>query len=138
MKSVSASSVPEEQVTRGERQSGARGKHRHTYKTTLIFWGFVGPLVLGLIIFFYIPIVWSLILSFGNARATLVPTSFVGLQNYSAMLHDPAFVQALITFTIFALFIVPITFVCSLGLAVLVNSVKVAQGFFRSVFFLPT
>jgi multiple sugar transport system permease protein len=33
---------------------------------------------------------------------------------------------------------VPTTFAASLGLALLVNSAKYAQGFFRSVFFLPT
>lgn len=138
MKSASTFSAPERLIVRAGKQRNAQGRRLRTHKTTLIFWGFVGPLILGLIVFFYIPIAWSLMLSFANARATLVPTSFVGLQNYSAMLNDPAFVQALVTFTVFALFIVPITFVCSLGLAVLVNSVKVAQGFFRSVFFLPT
>jgi len=111
---------------------------RHALKTSFIFWTFVGPLLLGLTVFFYIPIVWSFVLSFGTARATLTPTSFVGLQNYQQMLSDPAFIQSLSTFIIFAIFIVPITFASSLGLALLVNSIKVAQGFFRSVFFLPT
>ena len=109
-----------------------------SFKMTLVFWSFVGPLVLGLIVFFYIPIIWSLVLSFGNARATLVPSSFVGFNNYRQMLSDPAFVSALVTFTIFAIFIVPTTFVSALVLALLVNSIKAAQGFFRSVFFLPT
>jgi multiple sugar transport system permease protein len=54
------------------------------------------------------------------------------------MLGDPQFIRALVTFTIFAVFIVPTTFASSLGLAELVNNVKFAQGFFRSVFFLPT
>jgi multiple sugar transport system permease protein len=104
----------------------------------LVFWSFVGPLILGLTVFFYIPILWSLVLSFSTARATLTPTSFVGLDNYRQMLGDPEFIRALVTFTIFAAFIVPATFACALGLALLVNSIKLAQGFFRSVFFLPT
>src|SRR5205814_1286626 len=107
-------------------------------KNMLIFWSFVGPLVLGLIVFFFIPIIWSIVLSFSEARATITPTAFVGLQNYREMLGDPDFTKALTTFMIFALFIVPTTFLCALGLALLVNTVKVAQGFFRSVFFLPT
>src|SRR5579883_2801508 len=107
-------------------------------KTALVFWGFVGPLILGLIVFFYIPILWGIVLSFSSAHATLTPTGFVGLQNYIEMLTDPDFTHSLVTFGIFALFIVPTTFVCSLGLALLVNSIKFAQGFFRSVFFLPT
>lgn len=95
-------------------------------------------MILGLIVFFYIPIIWSIILSFSNARSVVIPTGFVGLDNYKAMLSDSGFIKALLTFTIFALFIVPTTFAAALGLALLVNSAKYAQGFFRSVFFLPT
>lgn len=98
----------------------------------------VGPLVLGLLIFIYIPIIWGLILSFSQADATVIPTAFVGFDNYRSMLSDTDFQRALITFTLFALFIVPTTFVCALGLALLVNEAKFLRGFFRSIFFLPT
>lgn len=104
----------------------------------IAFWGLVGPMVLGLLIFVYIPILWGLILSFSQAQATVFPTAFVGLDNYRAMLSDPEFLQAIKTFVVFALFIVPITFVLALGLALLVNSATFLRGFFRSVFFLPT
>jgi multiple sugar transport system permease protein len=116
----------------------ARRKRYAAQRTALTFWTFVGPLVLGLIVFFYIPIIWGFVLSFSEARATVTPTRFVGLQNYVSMLSDPDFIHALIVFTIFAILIVPATFACALGLALLVSSIKVAQGFFRSVFFLPT
>jgi multiple sugar transport system permease protein len=111
---------------------------RNRLRTTLAFWGFVGPLLLGLLFFFFIPILWSVVLSFSNARSTLTPQSFAGLSNYQHMLSDPNFLHALGTFIIFAIFIVPLTFICSLGLALLVNSIRVGQGFFRLVFFLPT
>ena len=116
----------------------AQRKRHASRRTALAFWTFVGPLVLGLIVFFYIPIIWGFVLSFAEARATVTPTRFVGLQNYASMLSDPDFTHALVVFTIFAFFIVPTTFACALGLALLVNSIKFAQGFFRSVFFLPT
>ncbi len=139
MESLSTTPPPELLVTSPNKQRVIQQRvRRQSLKTSLIFWTFVGPLILGLTVFFYIPIIWSLVLSFGSARATLAPTSFVGLQNYQQMLSDPSFVQSLGTFTIFAFFIVPTTFAFSLGLALLVNSIKFAQGFFRSVFFLPT
>jgi multiple sugar transport system permease protein len=116
----------------------SRRKRHINQKTALVFWTFVGPLVLGLIIFFYIPIIWGLVLSFSEARATVSPTEFVGLQNYISMLSDQNFTHALGVFTIFAIFIVPTTFAFALGLALLINSIRFAQGFFRSVFFLPT
>jgi multiple sugar transport system permease protein len=99
---------------------------------------FVGPFVLGLVVFVYIPIVWSVFLSFFNARNTVTPTDFVGLGNYLDMLRDPSFRSSLVTFVVFALFIVPTTFAASLGLALLVNRARFARTFFRSVFFLPT
>lgn len=106
-------------------------------KTTLAFWCFVGPLFIGLLVFFFIPIIWSIVLSVSNARSTLTPQGFVGIANYQAMLTDPNFVQSLETFLVFALFIVPLTFICALALALLVKSITFAQGFFRLVFFLP-
>lgn len=110
---------------------------RRNLKTALIFWCFVGPLMIGLLVFFFIPIVWSVVLSLSNARSTLSPQGFVGLSNYVTMLNDPNFRQALETFLVFAIFIVPLTFICALALALLVNSVRFGQGFFRLVFFLP-
>ncbi len=104
----------------------------------LWFLVFVGPFFLGLLIFLYIPIVWSVYLSFFDARNTVTPTKFVGLANYAYLLRDPAFLTSMGTFTVFAAFIVPVTFAGSLALALLVSKVGVAQAFFRSAFFLPT
>src|SRR5947209_2752503 len=138
MKSVSTTTPAEMLDLREEKQKGVQRARRQSQKAALIFWSFVGPLIIGLTVFFYIPILWSLILSFADARATITPSGWVGVGNYRAMLGDPEFIRALVTFTIFDAFIVPTTFVCALGLALLVNSIKFAQGFFRSVFFLPT
>ena len=120
-----------------QQTSGKAGSTR-IRGNTLWFWIFTGPFLLGLVVFVYVPIVWSLFLSFYNAQNTVTPTEFVGLRNYTDMLSDPNFRNSLITFTVYALFIVPLTFAISLGLALLVNQIAVARAFFRSVFFLPT
>ncbi len=138
MKSLSTTQPAEALVSRQRKQQSVRKVRNRSRKNALTFWSFVLPLLLGVIVFFYIPIVWSIVLSLSAARATLTPTGFVGLQNYISMLQDPSFTGALGTFTIFAIFIVPTTFIFSLGLALLVNSIKFGRGFFRSVFFLPT
>jgi multiple sugar transport system permease protein len=104
----------------------------------LWFWVFVGPFFVGLLIFVYIPILWSVYLSFFDARNTVTPTHFVGLGNYVYLLTDDAFLSSMGTFLVFAVFIVPVTFAGSLALALLVNKARVAQAFFRSAFFLPT
>jgi multiple sugar transport system permease protein len=109
-----------------------------TQDRNLWFWVFVGPFFLGLLVFVYIPILWSIWLSFYNARNTVTPTDFVAFANYVDMLADPAFRSSMLTFVVFAAFIVPTTFAFSLGLALLVNRVRWFQPFFRSVYFLPT
>jgi multiple sugar transport system permease protein len=135
--------------TRGTDQAAARssaarvtGRNRKSKSgirgNTLWFWVFVGPFVIGMLVFSYLPIIWSLVLSFFEAQNTVTPSKFVGLRNYIDMLTDPNFLSSLGTFSIFAIFIVPLTFVLSLALALLVNQVKIARAFFRSVFFLPT
>ncbi|MFF5531535.1 carbohydrate ABC transporter permease [Streptomyces cinerochromogenes] len=103
----------------------------------LWFWVFVGPFALGLAVFTYVPLLWSVALSFFDAHNTVTPTHFVGLGNYAAMLEDGAFVGSLETFLAFTAFIVPVTYVVSLSLALMVNRVRRARAFFRSVFFLP-
>ncbi|MFJ4691383.1 carbohydrate ABC transporter permease [Streptomyces sp. NPDC088766] len=105
---------------------------------TLNFWLFTGPFLIGLLIFVYVPIGWSVWLSFFEARFTVTPSTFVGFDNYRYMLENGNFTGALLTFTVFAALIVPTTWALSLGLALLVNRLRFMRAFFRSVFFLPT
>ena len=138
MKSLSTTPPAKTLASRQGKQKSTQKVQSSSRRNALTFWSFVLPLVLGILIFFYIPIIWSVILSFSSAQATLTPTAFVGLQNYQEMLSNTDFTSSLGTFTIFAIFIVPTTFIASLGVALLVNSIKVGRGFFRSIFFLPT
>ncbi|WP_328552790.1 carbohydrate ABC transporter permease [Streptomyces sp. NBC_00358] len=107
-------------------------------RATFNFWLFTGPFLIGLLVFVYVPIGWSLWLSFFEARFTVTPDKFVGFDNYRQMLENSDFTASLVTFTVFAAFIVPLTWAISLGLALLVNRLRFMRAFFRSVFFLPT
>ena len=102
------------------------------------FWVFVGPFLIGLVVFVYVPIIWSVILSFSRAQNTVTPGDWVGLSNYIDLLKPGPFLDSLVTFTVFAAFIVPLTFALALGLALLLNKIRFMRTFFRSVFFLPT
>ncbi|WP_405883443.1 sugar ABC transporter permease [Streptomyces sp. NBC_01384] len=106
--------------------------------STFNFWLFTSPFLIGLTVFVYVPIGWSLWLSFFEARFTVTPSKFVGFDNYWQMLQDSKFTGSLVTFTVFAAFIVPTTWALSLGLALMVNRLRFMKAFFRSVFFLPT
>ncbi|GGX51975.1 carbohydrate ABC transporter permease [Streptomyces fructofermentans] len=118
-------------ATRAGRRPGVRG-------STLSFWLFTGPFLTGLAVFVYIPIGWSAYLSFFEARFTVTPSTFVGFDNYTYMLTNDRFTDSLVTFTVFAAFIVPVTWALSLGLALMVDRLRFMRAFFRSVFFLPT
>ncbi|MEU2435754.1 sugar ABC transporter permease [Streptomyces rubradiris] len=120
------------------RAGEARPRRRPRGTRTLSFWLFTGPFLIGLAVFVYIPIGWSLYLSFFEARFTVTPSEFVGLGNYREILSDSGFMGSLGTFTVFAAFIVPTTWALSLGLALLVNRLRFMRAFYRSVFFLPT
>ena len=87
------------------------------------FWAFVTPFLAGLVVFVYIPTAWSLYLSFFDARNTVTPTKFVGLGNYAYLLSEQLFLNSMGTFIVFALVIVPLTFACSLGLALLLHKI---------------
>ncbi|MER5343004.1 MULTISPECIES: carbohydrate ABC transporter permease [Streptomyces] len=118
--------------------SPARPRRGLRGSTTFNFWLFTSPFLIGLTVFVYVPIGWSLWLSFFEARFTVTPSKFVGFDNYWQMLQDSKFTGSLVTFTVFAAFIVPATWALSLGLALLVNRLRFMKAFFRSVFFLPT
>ncbi|MFH8747536.1 carbohydrate ABC transporter permease [Streptomyces rimosus] len=118
--------------------AGRSRRFRGPQNRNLWFWAFVGPFAIGLALFTYVPLAWSVYLSFFDAHNTVSPTDFVGLDNYVSMLGDQAFLSSLGTFLLFTAFIVPTTYVVSLALALMVNRLRFAQAFFRSVFFLPT
>ncbi|MBV9851160.1 MAG: sugar ABC transporter permease [Armatimonadetes bacterium] len=105
---------------------------------TLAFWAFVSPALIGLTVFTLVPIVWGFLLSLSHAQNTIHVGHFIGLRNYADLLTDEEFLRSLLTILIFALFIVPLTFAVSLGLALLVNRAGRGTAFFRTVFFIPS
>jgi len=108
------------------------------WEATIAFWAFMAPMLIGLALFTFTPIVWGFLLSLSNARNTVSISEFIGLDNYRTILGDQAFRTSLRTIVIFTAFIVPLTFAVSLALAMLVNGVEFGRSFFRTVFFIPT
>lgn len=108
------------------------------WEASFAFLLFIAPMIIGLAIFTFLPIVWGTLISFSEARNTLSIGNWVGFDNYVDVLSNAQFRDSIYTIIIFAAFIVPITFFFSLGLALLVNSVGFGRAFFRSAFFIPT
>ncbi|MBA3529287.1 MAG: sugar ABC transporter permease, partial [Propionibacteriaceae bacterium] len=108
MSSTTATVATPSAPPRARRRGGVAG-------VTSAFWLFVGPFLVGLFVFVYVPIIWSVVLSFSRAQNTVTPGEWVGLQNYGDLLRPGPFIDSLITFTVFAAFIVPLTFALSIG-----------------------
>lgn len=98
---------------------------------------FTAPLLIGLAIFTFFPIVWGFLLSFSSGRGTVTLGPWVGLRNYQQLFSDPSFRDSLATIVFFVVVIVPLTFFAALALAAALQNLRGASAFFRTVFFIP-
>ncbi|MEY9875045.1 multiple sugar transport system permease protein [Streptacidiphilus sp. MAP12-33] len=112
-------------------------KARPDWRARGAFMLLTAPVLVGLGIFKYVAIGWSFLLSFSEARGTIALGHWVGLANYRQLLGDPAFRTSLWQILLFTAFIVPVTFVVSLGLALLVHRIRRGRALFRTSFLIP-
>jgi len=105
-------------------------------------WFFLAPALFLIGIFFFLPVAASLLLSVTDfdiyGIANPGNTRFVGLHNYSKLLHTPDFWKALRNTFYFAFVGGPLTIAASLAAALLLNSKLVRfKSFFRTIYFTP-
>jgi multiple sugar transport system permease protein len=102
----------------------------------LVGYGFLLPDVVGLLVFVALPIVGAFWISLHDWSG-LGERTFIGVDNYETLIRDEAFRQSLKVTAIYTFSFVPLLFVFSLALALLVNQGLKFTGFFRSAFFAP-
>jgi ABC-type sugar transport system permease subunit len=104
-------------------------------------WGlvFIGPWLIGLLLFTAGPMIASLAMSLTDFNLVKPEaTKFVGLDNYARLASDPTIAQSLIATFKFAALAIPLTMVASLGFAVLLNHPKLAfKGPLRALVYMP-
>ena len=98
---------------------------------------FVGPLIIGLIVFTYGPVIYSAWLSL-NEGDYLRPPVFVGVANYTRALQDELVGRALINTAYYVIVTVPVGIALALMLATAMNQKLRGIVFYRSIYFLPT
>jgi multiple sugar transport system permease protein len=103
---------------------------------------FLAPAMFVLGMFFFLPIVASLILSATDfdeyALANTRNARWIGLANYSQLLSDGLFWKSLVNTLYFVFVGGPLTVIVSLGTALLVSSKLTRwQGLWRTIFFAP-
>ena len=110
------------------RKSGSR--------STWIGYLFIGPWLIGLVVFKLGPLVFSLIISF-HEWDIINPPRFIGLDNYSFLIRDPLFWSSLLNTAYYFLW-VPIGIVFAVMIAHLLNQQVPGVSLFRALYYLPS
>ena len=101
-------------------------------------WLYLLPAMLFLGIFMVYPLIDVFIYSFEEGYNSASQTFFgVGLYNYSYVLHDPYFLQAVKNTFILVLITVPVSTGLALLISVGLNSIKKLRELYQTIYFLP-
>ena len=99
-------------------------------------WLFVAPAIILFLLFFVIPLGYSLFLSL--FKVSLLGQQFVGVENYSFLLRSPALRQVIANTAKYWMLMVPASVVIPLVMAILVMEMPGhTAGLFRVLFYLP-
>ena len=104
----------------------------------LYAWLLLLPAAVLLALFTHYPAIANLWHSFYSTPRGSRPPSFVGLDNYRALIDDPIFWQALTNNAWYALGTIPASIALALLMAVWVNERLPGRGFLRLAYFTPT
>lgn len=108
-------------------------------RTNRRYWegyAFIGPWLVGFVLFTLGPVLASLYLSFCRYDM-LTPPQWVGLGNVRELVSDPVFWRSFTNTLYYSAFVVPGTLVLALALAILLNTRVRGTYFFRAVYYLP-
>ena len=107
-------------------------------KANLKGWLYLTPALIFLGVFLVYPLVDVLIYSFEEGYNFASQTFWgVGFYNYSYVLHDPYFLQAVKNTFLIVLITVPLSTGIALFLSVLLASIRPLRELFQTVYFLP-
>lgn len=99
-------------------------------------WIFISLMLIGIALFIFYPIVYSLYLSTFSTRGFL--KTFVGFGNYIRLIQDSYFILALKNVLIILVIQVPIMLLLALVFATLLNDPRLKfKGIYRTALFLP-
>ena len=108
-------------------------KHILQNKKTNVYFLFMLPSILGVLIFIFIPFLDVIIKSFFN----VTNGEFVGLKNYINILLNEAFKLASFNTIKFIFICIPLLVSMSLIVAILLNNITFKQNFFKTTFLVP-
>lgn len=113
-----------------------RKRSRQRRREVIAGYGFVSPLILGMLLWTLIPMGASLYFSF-TAYNLPAPPKWVGTANYTALFQNPAFYNSLKVTFLYAVIEVPLSLFVGLMIAVLLNQGIPGMRLFRTLIYLP-
>ena len=99
-------------------------------------WFFISPYIIGLLFLHFIPVIFSLIVSFFEYDMVSMG-DFVGFENFKNVFTDPEIYTAYRNTFVFALLYLPLEIFLSCILGVALNQKLKSIAFFRMVYYLP-
>ena len=123
-----------------ERTGKKRTKRKWSRSERRFFWLgllFVSPWLIGFLAFNIYPICCAIYYSFTDFSIFTAP-QWIGLKNYSDLLHDNLFWQSLGNTVYMCLIGLPLNLLAALGLAMLLHQKLKGRPLFRTIFYLPT
>ena len=105
-------------------------------RESLIAYSFIAPNFIGFCVFTLVPIVCAIGLAFCDWDGVHA-VEFIGIENFIDLLDDETFKASFVNTIVYTVATVPLTLVCSLGLAILLNQNVKFRNFFRTVSFFP-
>ncbi len=112
------------------------GKLRKETRRNLVAYSFILPNFLGFAVFTLIPMVFAFALAFMKWDGSN-PIEWVAFDNFAKLASDTFFLTALKNTIIYCIGTVPLTLICSLGLAIILNQKVVGRGIFRTLSIFP-
>ncbi|WP_178023932.1 carbohydrate ABC transporter permease [uncultured Paenibacillus sp.] len=105
-------------------------------KDHLVAYSFIAPNFIGFSVFTLVPMIYAFVLAFVKWDGAN-PMEYVGLRNFARLLQDSTFHKAFWNTILYTVGVVPVTMICALGLAILLNQKLLGRNLMRTVFFFP-
>lgn len=100
-------------------------------------YAFLGPWLIGLLVFIAFPFLYSIIMAFTNTRFQF-SLDWVGLTNFARIFRDPVALKSIEVTVRFAVITVPLRLATALFVAVLLNSGIKGLGIYRTIYYIPS
>lgn len=112
-------------------------KNMYGYYKKYVPYLFILPAAIILVLFFFIPFIETVILSFKDYSTNLYAPSFVGLDNYVSLLKSKEFYKVIWNTFLYVIGAVPILATVPLVLAILINQKIRCLNLYKILIYLP-